>query len=275
MPTRSYGSSQLISSRALAVAAGAIAALTLARWAQAEARTEFCPATVSYAPATPADAAGRSASLIFTLDSESPRTIVSATMVADTDAGWYSWDVANLPLTGTIPLVRSESVAVDFPHAVFVRHAWILHARTAGDAFGWQTLGDVPCGIPAFGGVALRPQKALPDDGLRHVAATSIAPLFSTECPHPFTQAKVTYAVQPRFPRFAQRLIGVSYTSEIEVAVGQRDAVLDAWVYKSSGVAALDASALSAARTSSFASAVSYCQKAEGYYLFRSEFLAQ
>jgi|GEM_PF-3278618 hypothetical protein len=275
MPTRSYGSSQLISSRALAVAAGAIAAFTLACGAQAEARTEFCPATVSYAPAAAADAGGRSAGLVFTLGSESPRTIVSATMVADTDGGWYSWDVANLPLTGTIPRVKSESVVVDFPHAVFVRHAWILHARTAGDAFGWQTLGDVSCGIPAFGARAFRPQRPLPDDGLRHVAATSIAPLFSSECPHPFTEATVTHAVQPPFPRFAQRLIGVSYTSEIEVAVGQSDAMLDAWVYKSSGVAALDASALSAARASSFASAVSYCQKAEGYYLFRSEFLAQ
>ena len=56
--------------------------------------------------------------------------------------------------------------------------------------------------------------------------------------------------------------------------MGQSDAVLDAWVYKSSGVTALDASALSAARASSFASAVSYCQKAEGYYLYRSDFLS-
>ncbi|MGA9018463.1 MAG: hypothetical protein WB438_05990 [Candidatus Cybelea sp.] len=249
--------------------------LLLVCGAQAEARTEFCPAAISYAPGAPADAAGRSASLVFTLDSESPRTIVSGTIVADSDGGWYSWDVANLPLTGTIPRIRSESVVADFPKAVVVRHAWIIHARTAGDAFGWQTLGDVSCGIPAFGVPAARIEKPLPDDGLHHVTATPIAPLFSTECPRPFAPATVTHAVQPPFPRFAQRLIGVSYTSEIEVAVGQSDAVLDAWVYKSSGVTALDASALSAARASSFASAVSYCQKAEGYYLYRSEFLAQ
>ena len=259
----------------MTVAAGAIAALTLACGTQAEARTEFCPATVSYAPATAADAAGRSASLVFNLGSESPRTIVSATMVADTDGGWYSWEVASLPLTGIIPRIRSGALVADFPKAVFVRHAWIIHARTAGDAFGWQSLGEVSCGVPAFGVAAAPPGKPLADDGSQHVTATSIAPLFSTECPHPFTQATVTHAVQPPFPRFAQRLIGVSYRSEIEVAVGQSDAMLDAWVYKSSGVAALDASALSAARASSFASAVSYCQKAEGYYLYRSEFLAQ
>jgi hypothetical protein len=266
----------LILSRALTVAAGAIAALTLACGTQAEARTEFCPATVSYAPAAAADAAGRSASLVFTLGSESPRTIVSATMVADTDGGWYSWDVANLPLTGTIPQVRSAALAVGFPRAVFVRHAWILHARTAGDAFGWQTLGDVSCGIPAFGVPAARIEKPLPDDGLHHVTATPIAPLFSMDCPRPFAPATVTHAVQPRFPRFyPPYLIGVSYTSQIAVAVGQNDAILDAWVDKSSGVAALDASALSAARVSSFASAISYCQKAEGVYLFRADFLPQ
>ncbi|MGA2759023.1 MAG: hypothetical protein ABSF08_01720 [Candidatus Cybelea sp.] len=244
-------------------------------WAQAEARTEFCPATVLYAPAVAADAAGRSTGLVFTLGSESPRTIVSATIVADTDGGWYSWDVASLPLTGTIPQVRSAALVAEFPAAVFVRHAWILHARTTGDAFGWQALGEVSCGVPSFGGPAYRPQKALPDGGLQHVKATPIAPLFSTQCAHPFTQATVTHAVQPRFPWFAQRLIGFSYTSEIEVAVGQNDAILDAWVYKSSGVAVLDTTALSAARASSYASAVSYCQKAEGDYLFRADFEAQ
>jgi hypothetical protein len=250
-------------------------ALLLACRAQAEARTEFCPAAVLYAPAVPADATGKSASLVFALNSESPRTIVSATIVADTDGGWYSWDVANLPLTGAIPRSRSAPLVVDFAKAVFVRHAWILHARVAGDAFGWQTLGEVSCGVPAFTAPADRPRKPGSGNGLRHVAATPIAPLFSTECPHPFTQATVTHAVQPPFPRFAPRLIGASYTSEVEVAVGQTDAILDAWVYKTSGVAALDASALSAARASSFSSAISYCQKAEGYYLFRADFEPQ
>ncbi|HLY01235.1 MAG TPA: hypothetical protein VKR56_01920 [Candidatus Cybelea sp.] len=243
--------------------------------AQAEARTEFCPAAVFYAPAATADAAGRSAGLVFTLGSETPRTIVFATLVADTDGGWYSWDVANLPLTGTIPRVRSAALVADFPAAVFVRHTWVVHARTSGDVFGWQALGEVSCGIPAFGAPAYRPQKPLPVDGLQHVKATPIAPLFSKECAHPFTQATVTHAVQPPFPWFAQRLIGVSYTSEIEVAVGQNDAILDAWIHKSSGIPALDTSALAAARASSFASAISYCQRAEGDYLFRSEFLAQ
>jgi hypothetical protein len=237
--------------------------------AKAEARTEFCPATVSYAPAAIADASGRSAGLVFTLDSESPRTIVSATIVADTGGGWYSWDVSSLPLTGTMPHMQSDALVVDFPNAVFVRHAWILHARTAGDAFGWQALGDVPCGIPVFNGPADRPNKPLPDDGLEHLKATPIAPLYSTACAHPFVQATVTHAVQPYYPHVAPRM---SYAAEIEVAVGQNDAVLDAWVYKPSGNGAIDASALRGARASSYASAISYCRKAEGFYLFRAAF---
>jgi len=251
-----------------------VATLTilLACGARAEARTEFCPATVTYAPAAAADAAGRSAALVFALQTESPRTIVSATIVADTDGGWYSWDVANLPLSGVIPRVRSAALVADFPQAVFVRHAWILHARTADDAFGWQTLGEVACGIPAFGVPAYRPQRPLPDDGLQHVKASAIAPLFSTECAHPFTQATLTHPVQPHFPFAPQSLVGELYTAQIEVAVGQNDAILGAWVYKSTGIPALDASALSAARASSYASPISYCQKAEGDYLFRADF---
>ncbi len=256
--------------RAMIRAGVAAATFLLVCGAKAEARTEFCPATVAYVPAAAAGAAGRSAGLVFTLESESPRTIVSATMVADTDGGWYSWDAANLPLTGTIPRVRSDALVVDFPKPVFVRHAWILHARTAGDAFGWQTLGDVSCGIPAFGVPAAPPEKPLPDDGLHHVTATSIAPLFSTECPHPFVKATLRHAAQLYFPRFAPQYL--SYTSQIAIAVGQNDAILDAWVYKSTGNAAIDASALSAARASSYASAISYCQKAEGVYLFRADF---
>jgi hypothetical protein len=251
-------------------AAVATLAILLACGARAQARTEFCPAEVLYSPAVAADAAGRSASAVFSLYSESPRTIVSATIVADTDGGWYTWDVANLPLTGTIPQVRSELLVADFPKAVFVRHAWIIHVRTAGDAFGWQTLGEVSCGIPSFGVPVAGPQKPLPVGGLQHVKATPIAPLYSTECPHPFAPAILKHAARLYYPSFAAQ--DQWFSAQIAVAVGQNDAIADAWVYKSSGNVAMDKNALSAALASSYASAISYCQKAEGIYLFRADF---
>ena len=62
------------------------------------------------------------------------------------------------------------------------------------------------------------------------------------------------------------------FTSLIEVAVGDNDSLIDAWIYASSGWAAADLSALRAARASKYATAVSYCRRVRGYYLFRVDF---
>lgn len=235
---------------------------------------EFCPAGVWYRPAIPATGDGRSSGLVFGLFANSPRTIVSATVVADTDGGWYTWDVSDVALTlrTTGDGESTRQVAV-FEKPVFVRHAWVLKARTSGDkAYGWDAWGEVACGIPSFGRpsyLAQRPQAA---EGFPHVTATPIAPLFSLNCQHPFEQAIVKHPVQPLYPRHFT-ISGASYTVQIAVAVGDADNLLRAWVYKSSGNPDIDASAIAAARASSYQSAVSYCQKADGYYLFRADFL--
>jgi hypothetical protein len=233
---------------------------------------EWCPARVWYRPAIPATTDGRSTGLVYGLSANSPRTIVTAKIIADTDGGWYTWDVSEIPLTlrTTGDGESTRRVAV-FDKAVVVRHAWVLEARTSGDKTnGWDAEGDVACGIPAFGIAAYasgHPQSA---EGFPHSAASAIAPPYTGDCPHPFTQATVSHPVQPLFPRYAPR--GLSYTSQIEVSVGSNDNLLDAWVYKSSGNRAVDESAYQAAIASSYKSAVSYCQKAYGDYLFRADF---
>jgi hypothetical protein len=258
--------------RAAPVAILAVA-IALACHARAEARTEYCPATLWYRPAIPATGDGRSNGLVYGLVAGAPRTIVSAKIVADTDGGWYAWDVANVPLTEqTNKEAESTRQVVTFGRAVFVRHAWIVQARTSGDAFyGWDAVGDAACGIPSFGHAsyyaAQQPQSA---QGFPVEAATAIAPLYTMDCPHPFMEAKVAHAVQPRYPASGFR--GPSYTSQIEVQVGDSDNLLDAWIYKTSGDRVIDRSALAAARASSYNSAVSYCQKANGDYLFRADF---
>lgn len=237
-----------------------------------KAQMEFCPASIWYRPAIPAAGDGRSAGLVFGLFANSPRTIVSATVVADTDGGWYTWDVSDVALTlRTIGDGESTRQVAVFEKPVFVRHAWILRAHTSGDtAYGWDAWGDVACGTPSFGRPSYPPQTAQVAEGFPHVAATPIAPLFSLSCPHPFQEAIVTHPVQPLFPRF---VIGtISYSAQIDVAVGNADNLLGAWVYKSSGNPDINASALAAARASSYQSAVSYCQKADGYYIFRADF---
>ncbi|HKE35817.1 MAG TPA: hypothetical protein VKB39_00195, partial [Candidatus Baltobacteraceae bacterium] len=43
----------------------------------------------------------RMSKLTYTLDAQTPRTIVHATMIADTDDGWYGWRVENVDLSKT------------------------------------------------------------------------------------------------------------------------------------------------------------------------------
>ncbi|MBV8345715.1 MAG: hypothetical protein JO190_12100 [Candidatus Eremiobacteraeota bacterium] len=260
---------------AFLVALGSLAAPALSANAPAthmKALMEFCPASVWYRPAIPASSDGRSTGLVFGLFANSPRTIVSATVVADTDGGWYTWEVANVALTlrTTGDGESTRRVAV-FEKPVFVRHAWILKARASGDTmYGWDAWGDVACGIPSFGRASYPPQTPQDPEGFPHVIAKPIAPLFGIDCPHPFQEATITHPRQPLFPRYVPRM---SYTAEIEVAVGDADIPLRAWVYQSSGNRDIDANALAAARASSYQSATSYCQKADGYYLFRADFL--
>lgn len=261
--------------RSLVVGFGTILAVIATSAAVAQARTEFCPATVWYRPAIPATSDGRSSGLVYGLVASAPRTIVSAKIVADTDGGWYAWDVANVPLTErTNKEAESTRQVVTFDKAVFVRHAWVVQARTSGDAlYGWDAVGDAACGIPSFGHApyyaAQQPQRA---QGFPVEAATAIAPLYSTDCPHPFAEATVAHPVQPGLPSSVPRGWGLWFTSQIEVQIGDSDNLLDAWVYKTSGNPDIDRSALAAARASSYNSAVSYCQKADGSYLFRADF---
>jgi hypothetical protein len=257
--------------RTLGVAFGLFLALTLTCGA-ARAKMEFCPAGLQYRPAIPATSDGRSAGLVFGLWSDSPRTIVTAKIVAETDGGWYAWDVSNLLLVeGANGVAESPRTVAVFDKPVFVRHIWIVEARTSGDTlYGWDAVGEASCGIPSFSHPSYASQKAQDPSGLPHLTASPVAPLYAANCPHPFSEAIVTHPVQPIFPPLAPK--GLYYTSQIEVAIGDSDNLLDAWVYKSSGNRAIDASALAAARASSYQSAVSYCQKADGYYLFRADF---
>lgn len=248
-------------------------AAVLVCYGRAQARTEYCPATLWYRPAIPATSDGRSFGLVFGLVASAPRTIVSAKIIADTDGGWYTWDIAHVPLTErTNKEAESTRQVVTFGKAVFVRHTWIVEARTTGDAlYGWDAVGDAACGIPSFGRASY--YSALPAvnaQGFPTQAATAIAAPYSMNCPHPFMEATVSHPVQPRFPAFVAR--GIWYSTEIEVQLGDADKVLNAWIYKTSGNREIDRSALAAAVASSYNSAIAYCEKANGDYLFRADF---
>jgi hypothetical protein len=258
--------------RSLMFAFVTIAAVMAMSTAYAQAKLEFCPARISYWPASPAAGGGGSTGLVYALDANSPRTILSAKIIADTDGGWYSWDVSKVPVTpqGTAGDEESARRVAVFDKAVFVRHAWILQARTSGDTvYGWDAEGEVACGIPHFAHAEFSPQTPQNAQDLPRDPTTPIAPPYDVHCAHPFAEARVVRAAQPVYPHFVPRMW---YTAQIEVAIGDGDQLLDAWTYKSSGYKAIDLSALAAARASSYESATSYCQKADGFYIFRADF---
>jgi len=257
--------------RSLALLPATTALLIAACTACAQARTEFCPSSLWYRPAAPAASDGRSKGVVYGLWARSPRTIDHATIVADTDGGWYSWDVSNMPLTlRTTGDGESTRRVADFDKAVVIRHVWVMAARASGDTeHEWDAKGEVSCGVPAFGAMADAPQKAEPAVGFPHAPAKPIPAPFTVDCAEPFVAAFVARPVQPNFPRSVPP---GSYSSQVEVEIGDHDDVVDAWIYKPSVQPAIDASALAAARASTYQSAISYCRKAVGNYLFRAEF---
>ena len=251
--------------------------LALATGARAQAYTQFCPAELGIAPIVRGSESGaQSAEFASWLWAGGPRTVLKASLVADTDHGWYVWDVADLTLSSKSARgLYSTPVVVKFPQPLAIRHAWVSRVRSSGDPrFDGTTDGDVDCDPPAYPGplpkATSAPRKAasIPDTA-QTVSAVQVAAPVASDCAHPFASATVTHPVQPIFPLL---VASSTYTAQVTVAVGDRDDLLDSWIYKTSGDAAIDQSALRAARASSYASAVAYCRKVKGFYLFRADF---
>jgi hypothetical protein len=269
--------------------------------------TEFCPARLTQmrdtaataaTPANPKDVetASAGAGYNYTLDAQTPRTIVAAAMIADTDDGWYAWRVENVPLEkttaelkgpymrGEVTFARSAPLDVTFPESVVVHHAWVTHASTSAETLiGWDAVGDFACEVPDFpdGGpgprvitrrqaaaVIVAAPKITPPPGI----AVPVPQPFPIDCEVPFRRALVVRPVQPEFPFSMRDGGGGFYSSVVEVAVGDDGRLIDAWTYASSGERAIDQSALRAAKASSYQAATSYCQNVRGEYLFRADF---
>ncbi len=238
---------------------------------------QFCPAELGIGPLVHgSESWTQSAEFATWLWAGGPRTVQKASLVADTDHGWFAWEVGYLPLSSTNARgVYSPPVVVTFPQPLAIRHAWVTRVQSSGDPrFDGTTDGEVDCDPPDYPGPLPKatpaPQKAasIPHSVLT-VSAVQVAAPVASDCLHPFAPATVTRPVQPIWPLLLQ---SGTYTAQVTVAVGDRDDLLDSWIYKPSGNAAVDQSALRAARTSSYASPVAYCRKVKGFYLFRADF---
>jgi protein TonB len=94
------------------------------------------------------------------------------------------------------------------------------------------------------------------------------------QCAVPNKDATTTRAVEPEYPEMAKQQ-GVVGVTQVKVSLSATGSVQGVAVYKSSGNAALDQAALSAARASAYAPEVENCQPIAGSYLFRADFTNQ
>jgi TonB family protein len=270
--------------------------------AKADAMTEFCPATVESIESS-AGSNVPSAEYSYELNAKTARSVADASIIADTDHGWYKWSVADVAMPITTESVttgnktyqhkfaQSNRLQVVFPDALLVRHAWITRAKANYESVaGWEKVGESACEVPTYNNRGVhtaelaraQSRKATPSPspagrepftapaGVARAVSTSM-PFDSIDCDVPFRQATVTAASHPDFPPML-RDSGLSGTVLIAVAVDEDGHLIDASLYASSGLPAFDSAGLRAARLSSYSGPISYCQKVRGEYLFNATF---
>jgi hypothetical protein len=259
-----------------------LAALTafLAAGACADAMVEQCPAHASQLRAS-----GKTADatvFTYTVDALSQRT-VDATLIADTDRGWFAWSVAAIPLAsvtrmdqaGTWPVPYkawvSNDLSVAIPGDVVVKHAWVTNARGTGEStFNWDAKGSIACDVPGFDAppspapVPSPPMQIASLPSGTPVAKTTAAPFDIPTCDKPFVAAAPLNgpALNPGALGGLNNGLAAEATV-IDVAVDGAGNVLDAWV-KGSTHSAFDKLAMTGALHSTYTGAVSYCRPAEG-----------
>jgi TonB family protein len=287
--------------------AGLAAAALFACASRADAITEFCPARLDQMqPASgPRDSAA--AAYSYELRAKTPRHLEDASIIADTDHGWYRWAVSGVEMApfqqtllenraGSIlwPAARSPRLSVAFPEPLVVRHAWVTSARATDEAvLGWGDIGEFSCQVPIFENrgkdveiaraqsravaatSAPSPSPGAPQAaaaGAEAVAIPATVPFDSVaDCPVPFKEAAVATAVAPDYPDSA-RESGYSGTVYVDVALTGRGQIIDTSIYVGSGSPQFDAAALRAARRSEYTGGTSYCQHVRGEYVFVATF---
>jgi len=90
-------------------------------------------------------------------------------------------------------------------------------------------------------------------------------------CVAPFSDIRTSKPVEPEYPQSATRERATG-TVQVKLDIDPTGSVVSAAIYKSSGNAALDRSALAAAKASTYSPARVRCERAGGLYLFRADF---
>lgn len=261
----------------------------------------FCPAQVSIEAQN--DRSGdqyvpRSQNYGLELVADSPRSMQTATVIFDTDAGWFS---VTLPPSSFAPKVRSYEdvfpsyerhqwvspiVHIGFAAPVQISRAWIGSAVVSSDTEGWTKLGQIACPPPASeklqsAGYAkrseMRPAQWEPlwmpaEPGEATLLPAKMAPLYSSSCPHPFAAATAQHVVPPDYPSSIAQMQGATLTSVLVLSLGPDGKLVDDTVWKSTGLRQFDEAAMKAANAATYSAAVSYCRPVPAEYLFVTTF---
>lgn len=268
------------------IAPCALVGLVLALGSRASAASEACPARIVF---WPSDQSGNGAAIYdYELAALTERA-VDATIIADTNHGWFAWTVKGVPIQGKTYLVKqtpfhyiyksaaSPTLTVEFPANTSVNHAWVTRASTMGESvFGWDSKGKVTCDLPDLSKQGIKPELVeihhaddpaplhAPD---RVVANPTSPPLPPAACKVPFSSASVPAVMQPMFPDSLVGIVSEPAATILYVAIDGNGTLADTWILASSGYAQMDYAALAAARQSRYAPATAYCRPVGGVYM--------
>lgn len=251
----------------------------------ASAATEFCPSTIAGSNAVAPDG-----TYTVRLGAASARTVTGEVRV-QTAAGWYAAPFSKVAIapagsgaavdaSGQVLDYLSAPLTIRLPSATPVLYAYVNRAAATGDTvMGWDKYGEVMCDPPGRpkNGTMLVPAPAFTADAAKSIAlnARTIEPPFTDTCKDPFSLVHVTELARARYPslyRDAGFTALPAGFSAIAVAVDRTGKVLDDWLMHSSGVAALDNAAATAAVESKYAPAHAFCSAVPGFYFMRVRF---
>jgi hypothetical protein len=247
---------------------------------RASATVEFCPASLDLEEiAAHSDSKPVAALYAFDLSAFGPRTI-SATLVFDTSAGWFTVDVPDTTLVGDGKNWHSPTMYVQFPKPVTINHRWVYSAKTSGDgSFGWARQGTVTCDPPGNRPVILGLSVPSAND-LTYLAAPPAsnsvilspikqAPLLSATCAQAFSDPEPLHTEVPRFSARDLQDEG-NGVANIIVAIRADGSVADAWLWQPLENDKLAREVLRAARASTYSAGLAYCKRVPSFFVFQT-----
>lgn len=258
--------------------------------AQARAAIEFCPASLMIKPVEAASQDQPAVLYGAILKALGPR-IVTATLVFDTDKGWFSASAPATALTEkqyhyTGPYRtaihsdwNSPVFYVKFPAAVHITNSWISKANTQA----CYPSPPAPKGLTPSspvqkprGDYTLDPKDEdqidnPPAPASEVILAQKTVPPYHAACANAFRDGSITNAVSPD-PGDDARMHGLSGTAYVEIDINANGTLADSWVWLSSGEAVLDNAVLWAAQHSTYENAMAYCEAVPSHYLFKATF---